>query len=314
MTAGAGSIRTMSTVGAILLFAAGLALVVAGAELLLDGILGAATRLRISPFALTVVLSGFELENLAAGIAANAKGLPGAAAGTFLGGTTFLAAGVAGVGALIAPMNARLPSAVLGWTAASPLPLALLSLDRELSRLDGALLLAWFCVALVGLARAGRGLLGEPSTGRRRRPLLRLLAGLTLLAGGGEVLGEGIRKTVSRLGVSETLLGNTVVAASVEAEEVARVVAPSRRGRAELGLGNVAGTIVHFVALNAGVIALVEPISLDDPTLELHLPAAIAATLLFCTLAAVRRGVDRAAGALLLVLYSGYLAAAIAVG
>jgi hypothetical protein len=72
-------------------------------------ILALAARLRLPAFVATVVLSGFELENLAAGIAANAKGLPGAAAGTFLGGTTFLAAGVAGLGALIAPMGSRLP-------------------------------------------------------------------------------------------------------------------------------------------------------------------------------------------------------------
>ena len=76
---------------AVLLLAGGVAVVVAGAELFFDGLLATAARLRVSPFLLTVVISGLELENLAAGIAANAKGLPGAAAGTFLGGTTFLA-------------------------------------------------------------------------------------------------------------------------------------------------------------------------------------------------------------------------------
>lgn len=78
-------------------------LVVAGAELFFDSVLAPAQRLRVSPFVVTVVLSGFELENLAAGIAANLKDLPGAAPGTFLGGTTFLALGVAGVAGLIAP-------------------------------------------------------------------------------------------------------------------------------------------------------------------------------------------------------------------
>jgi Ca2+/Na+ antiporter len=70
------------------LLAAGLALVVAGAELFLDGLVHSVTRLRLPAFAIVVVISGFELENLAAGIAANPKGFPGAAAGTFLGGTT----------------------------------------------------------------------------------------------------------------------------------------------------------------------------------------------------------------------------------
>ena len=94
----------MSSAYGPLLLVAGLVLVVAGAEAFFEGLLATASRLRISAFVLTVVVSGFELENLAAGIAANLKGLPNAAAGTFLGGTTFLALCVAGLSALAAPI------------------------------------------------------------------------------------------------------------------------------------------------------------------------------------------------------------------
>src|SRR2546421_9083003 len=99
----------MSPVPALLTFAGGIALVVLGAELFFDGVLALAARLGVSAFVLTAVVSGFELENLAAGIAANARGLSGAAAGTFLGGTTFLALGVARLAAAVAPIPARLP-------------------------------------------------------------------------------------------------------------------------------------------------------------------------------------------------------------
>src|SRR5919108_2455794 len=126
------------------LLVAGLVLVVAGAELFFEGVLRSAARLRVAPFVLTAVVSGFELENLAAGIAANARGLEEAAAGTFLGGTTFLAFGVAGLGAVAAPLRADLAAPVYAWTAASPLALLALGLDGTLSRLDGGLLLAWF--------------------------------------------------------------------------------------------------------------------------------------------------------------------------
>ena len=285
---------------------------VGGAEIFFAGVLGAASRLRASAFVVTVLISGFELENLAAGIAANAKGFPGAAAGTFLGGTTFLALAVAGLGGVIAPIAARLPPAVLAWTAASPVPLLLLGLDGRLSRVDGALLVAWFAVSLLGLARAGRFLGRETAPQPVRAPLLRLACGLGILTVGGALLGEGIRQTVSKLGISETLLGNTAIAASVEAEEVGRVAVPARRGRGELALGNVVGTIVHFVGLNAGVIALVKPLRLDDDTLRLHLPAAVAATLVLCALLESRHGVSRRAGTFLLGLYGAYVAASIA--
>jgi cation:H+ antiporter len=304
----------VSSLVALLLLAAGLGLVVAGAETFLDGLLASASRLGVSAFAITAVVSGFELENLGAGIAANAKGLPGAAAGTFLGGTTFLALGVSGIAALIAPIHARLPNAALAWTAAAPLPLLLLGIDGELSRLDGALLLLWFGIALTGLVRTGPRLLEADEAGPKRRPFARLIGGLALLAAGGELLAEGIRGVVDRLGVSQTLLGNTVVAASVEGEEVARVAVPSRRGRGDLALANIAGTIVHFAAFNAGVIALIKPLDLDAATRHLHLPIALGSTLVLCATLRLRGGLSRTTGVFLLGLYATYIAAAIAAG
>lgn len=301
----------MSSLAALALLGAGVALVVAGADVFFRGLLALAARLGLPAFVVTVVLSGFELENLAAGIAANAKGLPGAAAGTFLGGTTFLAAGVAGLGALIAPMRSRLPLPALAWTAAAPLPLLFFARDGTLSRLDGGLLVLWFLVALAGLARSGRSLLAAEPVEARRRPLVLLLAGLGVLTLGGELLGEGLRKAVSRFGVSATLLGNTAVAASVEAEELARVALPARRGRPDVALANVLGTVVHFIAFNAGVIALVQPLRLDDATLELHLPATLVATAALCALLALRGGLGRVEGAVLLTLYGAYLALAV---
>lgn len=303
---------TVSSFTAILLLLAGLAVVVAGAELFFEAVLAAAGRLRVSPVLLTVVLSGFELENLAAGIAANAKGLPGAAAGTFLGGTIFLALGVTGISGLVAPMRARLPRTTLMWTAASPLPLLLLSLDGRLSRVDGAVLLVWFVAALAGIAHGSR--LAPAAEARPKRLIgIRLLAGMGLLAAGGELLSEGIRQTVTRLGVSQTLLGNTVIAASVEAEEVVRVVIPAKRKRSDIALANIMGTIVHFAAFNAGVIALVKPLELDDASRYLHLPMTAAAVLILVAVLGVRVGVRRPEAAVLLALYGGYLAAAIIV-
>jgi cation:H+ antiporter len=304
----------VSSLLALLLLAGGIAVVIAGAEVFLDGLLASASRLGVSAFAITAVVSGFELENLAAGIAANAAGLPGAAAGTFLGGTTFLALGVAGLAALIAPIRTGLPGPALAWTAAAPVPLVALGLDGTLTRLDGALLIAWFAIALTGLVRAGRHLLDAEDAERKRHPFAWLIGGLALLSAGGELLAEGIRNTVESVGISQTLLGNTVVAASVEGEEVARVAVPSRRGRGDLALGNIVGTIVHFAAFNAGVIALIKPLALDDASRYLHLPAALVATLLLCATLRLRGGLSRPTGVLLLGLYVGYIGAAIAAG
>jgi cation:H+ antiporter len=303
----------MSGVVGLLVLTAGVALVIWAADMLVDGLLGVGRALRIAPFVLTVVLSGFETENLVAGVAANTKGLPGAAAGTFLGGITFLAFAVAGLGGVIAPMRVELPPRFALWTAAAPLPLLVLAEDGRLSRVEGAVLVAWWVVSLVGLAISGRDLLADDSAERVRRPGVKLVAGLGVLTGGGWLIGEGLKSTVRHLGISATLLGNTAVAASVEAEEVARVAVPARRGRPELALGTIGGTIVHFAALNAGVIALVKPLDLGDDTTHFYLPVAAISPAILAGVLLVRKRLGRVEGAALIALYVAYVGVAIAI-
>jgi cation:H+ antiporter len=303
----------MSSAVGVVVLVGGVVLVVLAADLFVDGLVGIGRALGIAPFVLAVALSGFETENLAAGIAANAKGLPGAAAGTFLGGVTFLALGVAGLGGLISPMRVRLPMGFALWTGVAPLPLLAFGLDGRLSRPEGALLVCWSVVALFGMARSGRSLVVAESQERIRRPALRLVVGLGVLTGAGWLLGQGLRTTVRQLGVSQTLLGNTALAAAVEGEELARVAVPARRGRPELGLGNIAGTLVHFSALNAGIIALVKPLALGHDTTRFYLPFAAASAAIFATLLLRRKGVGRVEGAALVVLYAAYVAVAIAI-
>jgi cation:H+ antiporter len=299
----------------VILLVAGLVVVVFAADLFVDGLLAVALALGIAPFVLSVALSGFETENLATGIAANAKGLSGAAAGTFLGGVTFLAFGVAGLGGLIAPIRVELPIRFAVWTAVSPLPLFAFAVDGHLSRLEGGLLVIWAVIALVGLALSGRELLGgdDDDDEHVRRPVLRLLAGLALLTGGGWLIGEGLRTTVRQLGIPQTLLGNTALAAAIEAEELARFAVPARRGRPEIGLGNIAGTVVHFAALNAGIIAIVKPLSFGGETTHFYLPVAAASPAILAAVLVVRKRLGRLEGAALTALYVGYVAVAIAI-
>ncbi len=297
----------------LLVLLAALALVVFGADLLLDGLLALARAWRRSAFALVVLLAGMEPENLVAGIAANLDGLPGAALGTCLGGSIFIALGVAGLGGLVAPARVAPTWPAIAWTATAPLPLALLAIDGQIGRPDGVLLLLWFVVAIAGLIRAE----GSPPEDEdddeppRFHPLLIAAGGLALLSVGGSLLGDALRSAATGLGASPTLLGNTAIAAAVEAEEVARVAVPARRGRPDLALANIAGTVVHFVTLNVGLIALVRPLPLDAATRTVHLPAAAVAPALCFILIRARGRLDRPAGLVLLVLYALYVGVAI---
>jgi cation:H+ antiporter len=76
-------------------------------------------------------------------------------------------------------------------------------------------------------------------------------------------------------------------------------------------LGNVLGTIAHFAAFNAGVIALVRPLDLDRASKGLHLPVAAGATVVLVWLVARRRGLGRREGIVLLALYAAYVGGSI---
>src|ERR671912_274268 len=108
---------------AFALLAIGITLVIVGAETFFSGLLSTAARLGTSSFFFTILVSGLEVENIATGLAANLAGFPGAAAGTFLGGTTFITLGVAGIGAILVPFQLHLPPSFLWWTALAGAPL-----------------------------------------------------------------------------------------------------------------------------------------------------------------------------------------------
>src|SRR5688500_15154648 len=138
----------------VALLAAGIALIVLGAEAFFAGLLGAARRVGVSTFFFTLLISGLEVENIAAGLAAHRAGFPGAAAGTFLGGTTFITLGVAGVFAMLVPFRAGLPRGFLLMIALAGAPLALLAADGTLSRVDGGILVATFCAGMIAVLRS----------------------------------------------------------------------------------------------------------------------------------------------------------------
>src|SRR5215212_217946 len=303
----------------VVLLAAGIATIVLGAEAFFDGLLGAARRIGVSTFFLTLLISGLEVENIAAGLAANFAGFPGAAAGTFLGGTPFITLGVAGLGAILVPFRVGLPRQFLLTTAFAGAPLALLALDGTLSRVDGGILIVTFGVTMVILHRStGTVTEDEPDADEdsqgRKYPWVWLLAGLGTMTVGGELLGNGLHGIVSRFGVSPTLLGNTAIAAFTEVEEIGRVAVPARRGRPDMAVANIGGTAIHFLSLNAGNLAVLLPLQLDDATMHLHLPVAVVAPALYCLILVLRGGLGRREGIVLAACYVAYLVAAVRAG
>lgn len=280
----------------IVLIIAGLALVVFAAEQLVKGAVGFARGIGASTFVVAVVFLGFDLENLAVGAVGSAQHSPGIAAATVVGSAMVAIALALGIAALVAPMRfQRVPRRVVLAPVAVTALLVALAIDGQLSRLDGGEVAGEVAKELPKAER-----LGPMKAG------LLLAAALVTIVVASEMLVLGTRELLGRFGLSQTIIGMTVLALALSAEELAREVTPALRGHPEIAIGNVVGSVIAFFGLNAGVIALIQPLPIDTPTQRFYLPLAAATVTALAAMLLTRR-LPRWAGATLLVIYAAFL-------
>lgn len=303
---------------AVFLFLLGIGLVLWAAERLTDGVLAATASFAVSAFFMGALVSGFEPENLATGLVANFQGLSQVALGTVIGAAIFMLLGGFGTALLIIPMEVQIPRPGVLAMLASLLPFGWVLLnDGRVSRWEGLLLLlvcgaliVWlYCTSPLLLTSQSQSevtaAMGKPQT--RLRALLLMVAGTIGLLIGAELVVRGATGIIQGFGISETFFGMTIVAIGESLEETARMVAPARRGRYDVALGNVVGTTVILLTLNLGLIALIHPITADPWVLKFHVPFLIACVLLVGALLMITKQLGRAAGAVLIFLYAIYL-------
>jgi cation:H+ antiporter len=299
----------------VVLLVAGMALVLWGAERFTDGAIRTAMRFALSPFYVGAIVSGFEPENLVTGAAATLGGLPQVALGTVIGAAIFMLTAGLGVALLLVPMPVNIPRAggVAMLVCLVPFALVLWS-GAAVSRPEGVLLV----VVAIGLmawlyTRSPAFLHAMPAEERSALPSWSraigvLILGLVVIFIGAELMVEGAKMVLSAFPISEVFLGMTVIALGESLEETARMVAPARRRHPELAWGNVVGTIVIFLALNLGVIALIRPLTVDPLVLRFHAPYLLGCTVLVAAALLWAKRLGRVMGALLVGLYLLYLA------
>jgi cation:H+ antiporter len=306
----------MEALIAIGLFLVGVVVAVWAAERLLEGLVGLAVVLRLAAFAVTAVLSGFELENVAVGLAAGARETGAVALGTVFGGAVFLVCVALGVGALLYPLEVRLPRGVLAVFALSPVLVGIGIVDPVTPRWAGIILLLAFVGAigyLIVASRRHRFLHSEEveEAAEKRRSLgvalVLTVVGLAALTLGGELVARGAEGMIAALGVPALLMGMVVTPAAIEVEEVARQAIPSRHGRHDISAGNLVGTLLYFLLFNLGLIALFTPVPVDPQVRMFDWPFTIAVTWL-ATAFLWRGRIGRGAGALLVGCYLLYIA------
>lgn len=301
-------------------FALGLLLLVLGADSFVRGASGVAIRFGISPFVVGLVLVGLgtSAPELAVNLTAAFDGRYEIAIGNVVGSNIANIGLILGVSALIAPLavHARLIRIEVPLVIAVSAGLWLLSLDGVIGRFDSAILLLGLVGLLVLIARDSKRepahVQAELSEAASTQPglklnLIRLAAGLALLLYGSQQMVDAAVHLATFWGMSELLIGLTIVAIGTSLPELAASAVAAWRGHADIALGNVVGSNLFNILLILGVTALVHPLPVGASSLHVDLPIMIGFALLLYPIVRSGRVVSRNEAALLLVAYAGFL-------
>jgi len=316
----------MSVITAFL-FVAGLVLLVLGAEALVRGAARLAGAFGISPLVigLTVVAFGTSSPELAVSVKSALSGQADIAVGNVVGSNIFNVLFILGLSAIIAPLLVaqqlvRLDVPIL--IGASVLVL-LLALDGRVGRLDGALLFAGVVVYTAFLIRQSRResasvqqeYAAEFGADASRRSswfvnLVLVLGGLGLLVLGSRWLVDAAVVTARWLGVSDLIIGLTIIAAGTSLPEVVTSVVASLRGERDIAVGNVVGSNLFNILAVLGLASLVSPagIEVTAAALRFDIPVMIAVALACLPIFFTGGVISRWEGALLLAYYLAYTA------
>ena len=303
----------------ILIFIVGSALVVLGADWLVDGASAVARRSGLSEFVIgaTIVGIGTSMpEFVVSGIAA-IQGSAGMAVGNVCGSNIFNTLLILGVTALILPLNytrdniRRDIPLCIGVSALFLLFAYLPAGAPDINRWEGIVLLLGFAAYLWYNFKTGKDS-GEEETPKAPMPVWKMvgliLLGLGGLIGGGQLFVDSAVSIAQRLSVPESVIGITIVALGTSLPELAVCVAAAVKGRAQMAIGNILGSNISNILLIIGFSATVSPLLIDPVNALGILLAGVSAVLLMLSMFPLRtHRLDRWEGALFVALYLSYI-------
>lgn len=315
----------------ILLLIIGLALILGGANALTDGSSAIARRLGISDLiiGLTVVAFGTSAPELTISILAALSGSAPLAIGNVVGSNIFNILVIIGVTAMVRPMliSRSVMSMEIPMVILSSLILLLLGnsglIDgtgvNQVSRVNGIFLLILFLLFMRYTFASAKNpennaAGGEDSAAVKSMPVWRsviyVVAGLAALIYGGELFVDGAAGIASALGVSEAVIGLTIVAAGTSLPELATSVVAAVKGKPAMAIGNVIGSNIFNVLMVLGAAGTVTPLPFGNIG-NLDLLTLLAASVAFWLFGWFfkTRTITRAEGAVLTLGYVAYILA-----
>jgi len=313
----------------ILLLLLGMALLWKGADAVVNGAVAVARHYKVSEIAigLTLVSMGTSLPELLVNVVASFRGSADLAIGNVLGSNVANILLILGVAAIVRALPIRdetlyseipfsMTAALLVGFLANAHIFSQETFSQErflfLGRFDGVILLAFFGLFGAYIYRAWGTGAASAREGSENGSLLKPMAGFTAgsvgLALGGHWTVEGALGIGAALGVSDSLMGLTVVAVGTSLPELVTSVLAARRGQADLAVGNAVGSNIFNLLWVLGVSTLIRPLPFEVVS-NIDIVAVLAATalLLFAIASGRPSAIDRREGAVFLLAYVCYI-------
>ena len=308
----------------------GFVLLIGGGEGLVRGASGIALLARLSPavVGLTIVAAGTSMPELVVSIQSAFAGSPGIALGNVVGSNIFNIGAVLGATAIVTSLR------IVGTTVRLEYPVMLLASfqflllarDGSIDRVEGAFLtgaIILFTAYMVWLSRntvtgsEGYEELATASGGATGRRAVvynvgAVIAGMALLAGGSTLLVHGAVAIASDLGVSDTIIGLTIVSAGTSAPELVTSLVAARKGRADIAVANVLGSNIFNVLCILGLTALVHPLDVPAEILDRDIWWMLGFSVLLFPLMRTSMRVDRREGIIIVTAFLAYMGTLIA--
>ncbi|WP_299847636.1 calcium/sodium antiporter [uncultured Paracoccus sp.] len=272
-----------------LLVLAGLVLLVLGGDNLVKGAVNLSLRLGVTPtvVGLTVVAFGTSAPEMLVSVSAALKGSTDIAMGNVVGSNIANVLVILGACAALTGIPTRGLDLKESWVMmmAASVVLIVMAVSGPIGRIDGLLLLAMLGLVLWRqLSTAGAGgegdLEGADASASGGKIALWLAIGLVALPVGAQLLVTGATDIARAFGISEAVIGLTLVAVGTSLPELAASIASARAGRADMALGNVVGSNLFNILAILGITALIKPLPIPPQMLQLDLWVMLAASAL----------------------------------
>ena len=305
----------------VLFILVGIVLVLWGADRLTDGAVAVAEKMKMPQIVigLTIVAMGTSMPEFCVSLVSALKGTTDLAVGNIVGSNIFNTLLIVGVSAWVAPMT------ILKSTVRKDIPFALFAsiilfimcIDGNISRLDAGILFVLFLVFMY-VTLKGAKTKDDDNTAKtepiedKKKPMAAwlsivwIIVGLACLIGGSNLFVEGATKIAEHIGVSEAVIGLTIVAGGTSLPELATSVVSARKGNSGIAIGNVLGSNVFNILAILGVTGVITPMHLQGITM-LDLSMMVVSTLLVWLFSFTKYKIARWEGIVLTIVFIGYM-------